>query len=140
MISNRKTTLALVERLITLADAPNNPLALADWLEMHNDPRAASVRELALARCTWPPAEDEDDPQRFLGFGGWWGVILEDDGDFQRVAWYVYEDAPHAEAMPAWEPTDGFVMLDPGCVSAKLIRRIFIQCRCEMIRSLFDLD
>jgi hypothetical protein len=84
---------SLDDRMLPRFD-PAALLALADWLEEQQDPRAADVRELGSARYFLPLGDPDPHPRPIAG-GPWWNVSLlhtqpDRFGCCFHVSWRVY--------------------------------------------------
>jgi hypothetical protein len=82
---------------------PSALLALSDWLEERDDPRAADVREFGRARFFIPVGGPGPGP-RPIACGAWWNISLlhEQDNDC-AITWAVYPGTDQYDRLVRYE-------------------------------------
>src|SRR4051812_23465848 len=93
----------LIEALLDPGDTAA-PLALADWLAEHDDPRAPDARHLAAVEPVVPitaPAMEDADPMP-MGCGPWWSICYVRRGTFFGVAYDAYLGTPQGDRLEDW--------------------------------------
>ena len=124
----------LLAFLSALADDPATPFALADWLEEHEDPRAAHVRELAEARCAVPEGACVAFRTPPMACGTWWCIARRAGS----VAAHVYEGTPLYLLLNARRRGNVIVArVLRDRQTPELIREAFESCRHGLLLGLF---